>query len=86
MFFVPNRFRLSAACYLVFLPKVSISASVCVDMAQMKEGKNGTRTGRFSKSTSADPYPLVLDIDDFKVTSYEVACLLVPLIGFYQAC
>lgn len=37
-------------------------------MAQMKETRNGTRTGRFSKSPSADPYPLVLDIDDFKVT------------------
>lgn len=35
-------------------------------MAQMKETKNGTRPGRFSKSPSADPYPLVLDIDDFK--------------------
>lgn len=35
-------------------------------MAQMKETRNGTRTGRFSKSPSADPYPLVLDIDDFK--------------------
>ncbi|KAH6813435.1 exocyst complex component sec10 [Perilla frutescens var. frutescens] len=35
-------------------------------MAQMKETKNGTRTGRFSKSPSAGPDPLVLDIDDFK--------------------
>lgn len=35
-------------------------------MAQMKETRNGTRTGRFSKSPSADPYPLVLDIDDFE--------------------
>ncbi|XP_041991133.1 exocyst complex component SEC10b-like isoform X2 [Salvia splendens] len=32
----------------------------------MKETTNGTRTGRFSKSPSADPYPLVLDINDFK--------------------
>ncbi|XP_047971420.1 exocyst complex component SEC10b isoform X1 [Salvia hispanica] len=35
-------------------------------MAQMKETTNATRTGRFSKSPSADPYPLVLDINDFK--------------------
>ncbi|KAL8525925.1 hypothetical protein ACS0TY_015232 [Phlomoides rotata] len=32
----------------------------------MKETKDGLRTGRFSNSPSADLYPLVLDIDDFK--------------------
>ncbi|KAL3843859.1 hypothetical protein ACJIZ3_001262 [Penstemon smallii] len=32
----------------------------------MKESKDGVRTGRFSKSSSTDSYPLVLDIDDFK--------------------
>ncbi|KAK4491144.1 hypothetical protein RD792_001868 [Penstemon davidsonii] len=32
----------------------------------MKESKDGVRTGRFSKSSSTDSSPLVLDIDDFK--------------------
>ncbi|KAI3445897.1 hypothetical protein Pfo_002562 [Paulownia fortunei] len=32
----------------------------------MKETKDGTRTGRFSKSPSTDSFPLVLDTDDFK--------------------
>ncbi|XP_057768922.1 uncharacterized protein LOC130988946 isoform X2 [Salvia miltiorrhiza] len=36
-------------------------------MAQLKETNNGTRTGRFSKSPSTDPYVLVLVIDDFKL-------------------
>ncbi|KAL8540425.1 hypothetical protein ACS0TY_001868 [Phlomoides rotata] len=35
-------------------------------LIQMKETKDGLRTGRFSNSPSADLYPLVLDIDDFK--------------------
>ncbi|XP_057800234.1 DNA gyrase subunit A, chloroplastic/mitochondrial-like isoform X2 [Salvia miltiorrhiza] len=33
----------------------------------LKETNNGTRTGRFSKSPSTDPYLLVLVIDDFKL-------------------
>lgn len=32
----------------------------------MKEAREGTNTGRFRKSQSAESYPLVLDIDDFK--------------------
>ncbi|KAL2490840.1 Exocyst complex component SEC10 [Abeliophyllum distichum] len=32
----------------------------------MKESKDGKKADRFSKSSSTDSYPLVLDIDDFK--------------------
>lgn len=38
---------------------------------QMKEGRDGTKTERFNKSPSADSYPRVLDVDDFKVTTFR---------------
>lgn len=39
----------------------------------MKETKDGIRTGRFSNSPAADSYPLVLDIDDFKVMPQNIS-------------
>lgn len=41
----------------------------------MRETRDGVRVDKFSSSASADSDPLVLDIDDFKVTpqmSYNV--------------
>lgn len=55
-------------------------------ITQMKETKSGTRTDRSSKSPSTDSYPLVLDIDDFKVMHqlFFSKCACAPLIDLHM--
>ncbi|KAL2552364.1 Exocyst complex component SEC10 [Forsythia ovata] len=47
----------------LFYPEVT---SLILVASRMKESKDGKKADRFSKSSSTDSYPLVLDIDDFK--------------------
>lgn len=47
--------------------RISTNCTLYILLNQMKESSDGTKTARFTKSSSAEPYPLVLDIDDFKV-------------------